>query len=116
MTPADMTVEPDLAIYRGAVWEHTFLLESEDTGDPLDLTGLGPFVCQIKKINSETVIATATVTSAYDATGLITPKFTAVQTLLCTDNQVSCGIRDALNNLYAEGFLQVKKATPNPAS
>lgn len=118
MTPANFTTcenRADLTVYRGADWEFPMDLIDDETGDPLDLTGLGPFVCHFKKPNNETVIVSATVTSNYDATGTITVKLTAAQTLLIHGEQVRCGIRNVHNKLYADGLLPVKTATPDPA-
>jgi hypothetical protein len=111
MTPGTLSIP----IYRGAKWEHTLLLKDSSTGLPLDLTGLGPFVFQIKPLqgNYETV-PVVTVTSSYDATGLITISLTAAETLLITPMNIRAGMRDNFNNPYIECVLPVFDFTPDP--
>lgn len=111
MTPADFTIP----FYQGAKWEFTFAFTDTATGDPLDLTGLGPFVLQVKNATETIDLATATAVSDYDATGLVTFSFTAVQTLTFPIGFVRVGVRDALNSPYMQGRADVLRFTPTPA-
>lgn len=112
MTPGDL----DLPIYRGAKWSFAFAFVVVATDTPLDLTGLGPFVCEVKDPRRDSVLATATVTSDYDATGIVTVTLTAAQTRSLPVGKVRMGIRDAENNPYLEWTPEVKWFTPNPAT
>jgi hypothetical protein len=110
MTPGD----PELPIYRGAQWAFAFLFVVVATEDPLDLTGLGPFVCEIKDPRADRLLATATITSDYDATGTMTIVLTPDQTRALPVGPVRIGLRDAQGNPYLEWFPEVKWFTPNP--
>jgi hypothetical protein len=108
MTPGDLTIP----ISRGATWSFEFAFVTEDTGDPVDLTGLGPFVCEVKSINANRLLATATVTSDYDATGLVTVTLSAAQTLALPIGAVRMGMKDAEDNPLFEGSPEVVWFTP----
>lgn len=112
MTPGDL----DLPIYRGARWSFAFAFVVTATDTPLDLTGLGPFVCQIKDPRADRLLATATVTSDYDDTGIVTITLSATQTRALPLGKVRLGLRDAENNAYLEYMPEVKFFSPNPAT
>lgn len=108
MTPGDLSIP----IYRGARWSFAFALVVVATDDPLDLTGLGPFVCEIKDPRANRLLATPTVTSDYDDTGIITITITPEQTLALPLGNVRMGVRDAEGNSYLEGSPLVDWFTP----
>lgn len=110
MTPGDL----DLPIYRGAKWSFAFLFVVVDTDTPLDLTGLGPFVCQIKDPRADRLLATATVESDYDDSGLVTITLTPTQTRALSVGKVRMGLRDNEGNPYMESMIEVKWFSPNP--
>lgn len=110
MTPG--APQTDLPISRGARWTFTFLLVETGTTDPVDLTGLGPFVCEIKDPRSDRVLATPTVTSDYDDTGRITITIEPEDTLALPLGKVRFGVRDAEFNPYIEYMPEVKWFTP----
>jgi hypothetical protein len=115
MTPA--TINPDdMPIYKGAQWSHTFTFKQRGTTDPVDLTGLGPFVITLKRTNNDTVVAQAAVAFVGDPElGQITGSLTAAQTDPLPIGNLRIGMRDAFNNPYAEGLVAVKPFTPDPA-
>ena len=108
MTPGELNIP----ISRGAKWSFAFAFVVTDTDDPLDLTGLGPFVCEVKAINANRLLATATVTSDYDDTGIVTVTLSSAQTLALPLGKVRMGLRDALDNSYLEGTPEVVWFTP----
>lgn len=108
MTPGDLTIP----ISRGAKWSFAFAFVVESTGLPLDLTGLGPFVCEVKAINADRLLATATISSSYDATGIVTIILSMEQTYGLPLGKVRMGLRDAEGNAYLEGTPEVVWFTP----
>ena len=112
MTPGTLNIP----IYRGAKWEHLLSFVQDGTTTPIDLTGLGPFVMDFKDISGN-LITTAEVTVDDPTTGEMVVTLTADQTLLFTlgGRGVTAGIRDALNNPYAQGILDVSLFTPDPS-
>ena len=111
MTPAVHNFD----IYKGAKWEHTFTLKVSGTTTPINLTGLGPFVFTVKELNCDKLLFNATVTSAYDATGVLAIVISSTQSdTLRSGTQVRYGLRDNLNNPYMVGNLQVKFFAPDP--
>jgi len=112
MTPGELTTP----IYRGAKWAHTFTFLQSGTSTPVDLTGLTPLVMEFRD-KTGSLITSATVTVATPSSGVVAVSLTAVQTQLFRLGVgiVRAGIRDALNNPYAEGTLDVKYFTPTPA-
>jgi hypothetical protein len=108
MTPGDLSIP----IYRGARWSFAFRFVVVSTNDPLDLTGLGPFVCEIKDPRANRLLVTPTVTSDYDATGIITVTITPEDTLTLPLGNVRMGVRDVEGNSYLEGSPEVAWFTP----
>jgi hypothetical protein len=108
MTPGDLNIP----IFRGARWAFTFRFVVKGTTDPIDLTGLGPFVCEIKDPRANRLLATPTVTSDYDDTGVITITITPEQTLSLPLGAVRMGVRDVEGNPYMEGMPLVDWFTP----
>ena len=108
MTPGVLTVP----ISKGAKYNFTFNLVEPTTRDPIDLTGLGPFVCEVKSFAGNRLLVTATVTSAYDATGQITITMNAAQTATLPLGQVRMGVRDDDDEPYMEGTPEVVWFTP----
>jgi hypothetical protein len=112
MTPAVFNFD----IYKGAKWEHTLTFKVSGTTTPINLSGLGPFVFTVTKPNTDTPIFDATITSNYDATGVMTVTIPSSLTdSLFVSQQVRYGLRDAQNNPYMVGVLTVKYFSPNPA-
>lgn len=112
MTPGSPDQTQDLSIYRGARWSFDFLFVVTDTDTPLDLTGLGPFVCQIKDPRRDSVLVTPTVTSDYDATGVVTITIDPADSLTLPLGNVRMGLRDTEGNPYLEWMPEVKWFTP----
>ena len=110
MTPGTFNIP----IFKGAKWEFTFLFKVTGTSTPIDLTNLGPFVATLRNPKTRVILAQGTVTSAYDATGLVTVKFTAAQTINIPLGSVSFGVRDAVNNPYIQADIPVKFFAPEP--
>ena len=109
MTPGELTIP----ISRGAKWSFEFaFVTDDDAEDPVDLTGLGPFVCEVKAINANRLLATATVTSDYDATGIVTVTLSAAQTLALPLGFVRMGMKDVEDSPLFEGTPEVAWFTP----
>lgn len=108
MTPGVLNIP----ISRGAKWQFQFAFVDPETGDPIDLTGLGPFVCEVKAPTADRLLVTPTVTSDYDATGLITITMEAAQTITLPVGKVRMGVRDNQDNPYLEGAPEVVWFTP----
>ncbi len=110
MTPG--APQTALPISRGARWAFTFRIVETGTATPVDLTGLGPFVCEIKDPRRNGLLATPTVTSDYDDTGLITITIEPEDTLALPLGQVRFGVRDVTGNPYIEYMPEVVWFTP----
>lgn len=102
-----------MPIFQGSKWGHTLYLQDPD-GNPLDLTGLGPFVVQFDKANGNAIATATTAVDADPATGIVTTFLTAAQTIDFAIGPVRAGMRDAANNPYFQGLLQVHKFSPTP--
>jgi len=102
----------DIPIFRGAKWTFRFTFEVVATGEPLDLTGMGPFVCEAKKINKDEVLATATVVSNYDDEGWVEITFSPAQTAEFPLGEIRVGLRDTDFNPLLEWVPEVKWFTP----
>lgn len=111
MTPGE---PQDVPIFRGARWSFDFLFVVVATDDPLDLSGLGPFVCEVKDVRADRILITPTVTSDYDATGVINITMTPEQTRSLPLGYVRIGLRDNFGNPFLEWMPEVKWFTPNP--
>jgi hypothetical protein len=112
MTPSTQ----EIPIYRGARWEHTLIFRVKGTNALLDLTGLGPFVCEVKAAKEDDILVSATITSDYDAAGQMVLLLTASQTATLGLRAVTVGVRDSLGNPYLEWATTVRKFTPTPLS
>jgi hypothetical protein len=106
--------EPDLPIYRGAKWAFRFVLEVVETGEPVDLTGTGPFVCEIKDIKADRILVTPTIISNYDAEGWFEVVISPEQTKSLPLGEVRIGVRDADFEPFLEWVAKVKWFTPAP--
>jgi len=113
MTPGTTS----LPFYRGAKWSHIFTFTQTAGGAAVNLTGLGPFVCKVERADNGSSLGTATITSAYNSTGIMTIEFPAsvTRTFPVGSGIVRLGLRDALNNPYLVGVLDVFKFAPDPA-
>lgn len=108
MTPGELNIP----IFRGAKWSFAFEFVVVSTDTPVDLTGSGPFRCEVRDPRGDRLLATAAVTSAYDATGLVTITLTPTQTRALPTGKVRMGLRDKDGNSYLEGTPEVKWFTP----
>lgn len=109
MTPGKLI---NLPFFQGAKWSFAFRFVVTDTDTPLDLTGLGPFVCKVEAFATNTQLATAEIVSDYDNEGTITVTFTPAQTITFPLGEVGIGVRDAFGNPYLEGYCEVNKFAP----
>lgn len=112
MTPG-LLITP---IFQGAKWEHTLTFRQSGTATPVNLTGLTPLVMEFRN-SAGSLLASAAVTVATPSSGVAVVLLTAAQTntFPLGTGTVNAGIRDALNNPYAQGALDVKPFTPDPA-
>jgi hypothetical protein len=115
MTPHILTPN-ELPIYQGAKWSHTLTITQAGTTTPVDLTGLGPFVMEIRRVTGNGLLVSPTCTVATPANGQIAVLLTAAQTEVLPLGSVRVGLRDAQNNPYIEGETEVRRFTPNPAT
>lgn len=103
-------------MYRGAKFSMRFSCFAADKVTPLNLTGLGPFVMEVRRRSRAPLLLSLTFT----ATNLAQGKFQFVAESGQTDTlpigQARYGIRDALDNLYAEGIMDISAATPEPST
>jgi hypothetical protein len=112
MTPANHNFD----IFKGAKWGHTLTLKVSGTQTPVDLTGLGPFVLTVKHPTRDEVLFNATVTSDYDDTGILAVAISSTQSdTLTIGTKPRYGLRDAENNPYMTGLLNVKYFAPDPS-
>lgn len=112
MTPATQNFD----IYKGARWEHTLTFKETGTGTPIDLTGRTPFVLTIKKARTDETLFNGTATVTTPASGVVVVLITSAQSdTLSEGAQVRYGLRDAQNNPYMVGLLNVKYFAPEPA-
>jgi hypothetical protein len=114
MTPA--TIKPsDLPIYKGARWSHTFTFLQAGTDAPVDLTDLGPFALTFKREAGDTLLVHGSVTIDDAEAGKLAVLLTGAQTDALPLGKVRIGLRDRLNNPYAQGFCDVLFFAPDPA-
>lgn len=116
-TPADTP----LTFYRGAAWGHIFSFFQEGTDTPVDLTGLGPFVLEVRKEQDGPLLLSATYSAIDLVNGQIQLTATATQTLalpkpVSPRNPVVLryAIRDGTNAAYAEAPAYVYPFTAAP--
>ena len=115
MTPHILTSN-ELPIYQGAKWEHTLSLVVTGTTTAVNLTGLTPMKCEIRRVKDNRLLATPTCTVATPANGQIVVAMTAAVTNALPLGIVRMGLRDAVNNPYLEGETEVRLFTPDPAT
>lgn len=114
MTPGTYNI----TIYRGMKFSDTLEFVSDDGLDtPLDLTGLGPFVGEVRARSRGPLIFTIDIDETELAAGKLTisidPAVTdAVELKL--PYTAKLGIRDAEGNYYAIGDAQIEGAIPTP--
>ena len=118
MNPATTTLQ----FHRGAKWSQTITFYQSGTATPVNLTGLGPFVMEIRRKKGGPLLLSFTYTATSLANGQITFSATAAQTEglpkpPSADKPLVAfyGIRDAQNNLYANGPAHIFDAIPDPA-
>ena len=109
MTPGVLNIP----ISKGAKWSFAFRLIQKGTNTPVDLTGLGPFVCEIRALHADRLLASPTVSSAYDNTGVITISMPAEVTATLPLGEVRMGVKDSEDNPYMEGTPEVVWFTPH---
>lgn len=118
MTPATTT----LKIFRGSKWDNEIHFYQTGTTTPVNLTGLAPFVMEIRRKQGSTLLLSPTYTAVDLVNGKIRFTATAAQTLALPEppsaqNPIFAryGIRDAHNNPYAEAVMEIHPFTPDPA-
>lgn len=111
MTPGAFNIP----IYRGANYAYALeFVKTDGSEDPVDLTGLGPFVAVITNAATGKVLQYGVVTSDYDATGTVAFSFTGDQTKTLPAGIVGFGIRDSLGNPYLQSEVRTEKFSPPP--
>jgi hypothetical protein len=109
MTPGDLNIP----IFRGARWTFRFYIEENvEPYAPVDLSGSGPFVCEVKDLRTGRLLATATVTSNYDEEGWFELTLEPEQTINFALGNVAMGVRDNNDNPVLEGTPEVRRFTP----
>ena len=105
-TPA---VTVPFAVYRGAKFEHALTIV-DDNDDPVDLTGLNPFVCEFVHPTKEITLTTLSVANTDLASGVITPTATAEQTAALTAGigAIRLRLKDAQDNPYIAATVPVE--------
>jgi hypothetical protein len=108
-----MAAEPTgIVFYKGAPFSKELYLK-DSSGYTMNLTGFGPFVCEIKTNDNSALLATGSI--AEDAPlGKLTLTFTDNQTDLFPIDTVRFGLIDAFNRPYIDGFVPVKQMTVTP--
>ena len=101
-------------IYKGAKYEHTLTFYVKGTATPVNLTGLGPFVCTVSHPKRDTILATFTVTETNLAAGQITVTGLPAQTDELDEGTVRLGIRDVQGNPYVANSVPVLFFSPDP--
>ena len=113
MTPGEL----DIPIFRGSRWTFRFYVEqSAAPHDPVDLTGSGPFVCEVKDLRTGRLLAVAEVTSNYDDEGWFELTLTPEQTINLPLGNIHMGVCDVNNNPLMEGTPEVRWFTPTPST
>jgi hypothetical protein len=113
MTPA--TIRPDdMPIFKGGRWSHTLTFLQTGSDAPVNLTGLGPFVLTFKRETGDTLLLQGSTTIADAAAGKLDVLLTGAQTKTLPLGKVRMGLRDNLNNPYAQGFCNVLFFAPEP--
>ena len=102
------TFDELVAINRGTKFEHTLTFFQGQTDDPVDLTGLAPFVCTLANPRTKELLAELTVTDTDIANGQITITASEEQTAALPLGPVVLGLRDALGNPYLKDTIQVE--------
>jgi hypothetical protein len=102
MTPGTFTTP----FYRGAAWAFDFNIEDLAV-DPVDLTGLGPFVMAITLPGKTEPTLEIEGTGAYDATGVVTFSITKEEIERLPLGPVNVGVRDDNDMPYVVGNVPV---------
>jgi len=113
MTPHILTSN-ELPIYQGAKWKHTLTITQAGTTTAVNLTGLTPFVMEIRRVKDDRLLASPTCTVATPSSGQVAVLLTAAQTNALPLGIVRIGLRDELNTPYLEGESEVRRFTPDP--
>jgi hypothetical protein len=110
MTPSNQA----LKMNRGARLALRFSCFAADSETPLDLSGLGPFVMEIRRRSRAPLLLSPTFVEVDMTQGIFEFISEAEDTSILPVCQARYGIRDALDNLYADGIMDILPATPNP--
>lgn len=111
MTP---NTSVNLAIYKGAKYEHLLTFRDRATGDALDLTGLNPFTCTVSHPNRDEALITVTATNTDLANGQITITIPPADTDTLALGTARLGIRDNEGNPYVQSTVPVLFFSPPP--
>ena len=101
----------NITIYRGAAFRQTFTLTDQD-GVALDLSGLGPFVAQVREKQGDPILVGFAVDDTDAATGVLVVSATGTQTEDLALLSREWGLMDAEKNLYVVGSVTVKPKIP----
>ena len=117
MTPGTTT----LSFYRGARWAKTFTVKQTGTDDPIDLSGYGPFVMEIRRRKEGALLLAPTYVEIDLVNGQIAFEADAAGTDALPQPPgvikpltAYFGIRDNNNNLYVTGAALIYDAIPAP--
>lgn len=109
MTPAKF----DIVVYRGARVSYQFQITDVATNEPRDLTGLSPFVAQVRSKAGGPLLLDFTVADTDLTNGTITMSATPEATSnLAINDQSRWGIMDSVGNYYITGACPVENAIP----
>lgn len=109
MTPGTRNI----TIYRGAAF-HELLSFQQPDGTAVDLTGLSPFVAEIRKSSRAPLILALTVTDTDLENGKITLSATSSETDDLELDDYAWGLIDNADNLYVFGSVTVTPMIPEP--
>lgn len=110
MTPGPLTAP----IYKGAKYQHLLTFIDVETGDPLDLRGLNPFVFTVSHPSRDESLITGTVANTDLANGKVTVTLDPADTDTLSLGTVRIGLRDAVGNPYVQNSVDVLFFSPPP--
>ena len=110
MTPGTLNAP----IYKGAKYEHLLTVREKGSGDPVDLTGLGPFVFTVSHPSRDEELITVTAADTDLANGKITVTIAATSTDTLSLGSARVGLRDVQGNPYIQSTVPVLFFSPPP--
>lgn len=109
---AGRAAELDLVIYRDGRFSHEFEFVSVDEGDeesPLNLTAMGPFVCQVRHASRDIIICDLDVTELDLLNGRINVSIEASETSLLIPGRYYWSLASAQGYVLMQGRVEVAK-------